>query len=692
MIKRRTFLFGAMPSFFGMNSVAQTLEAAPCKSVCNVNAANDLRTADPAEMPSHAVRTLGALAAGDGGGGLWRWDPASDDIDNTGTVLMPIDQRGTGRWVRQFDGDISAAWFGASPERTDNQLPLQAAIDCLAASHAGIDFRTTLPDRLAAIDCKSTNLTISGQVTLKPGVFLKDAVLSANNDMTHMLATEHYDDQFVKPSVNNHTDMVGCRGRLVLHANNHAMIGANNVILGICSDYQKWGHVDIIGASGAQQVDCNENVCGLELVCANHTFHNNAVLTAHIAADMLMVHRCWIGMRLLNCPDAVFNYLECQGCRSIGIMAASSWHCPFVHVYGSQTLAPKVTKAGVLGHGIHIPANVRFSPKSHMVYESDGNDWGIWGGSGTRLRGTWAFRMYKTRKGDLHLGDGALFAGNIKIDMHKEGKLGASQIGIECEGTGRFSLAHIEFSGMEGRGYTAGMKNAVFENCTISGTLSPRMYSTFGTTSRATEEPNMIVRRCLVNLVLAKQEFSVFDQHADTMIFEGRGNKCEINASDGTFFQLGKTGSAEETKDNIINLHGFAGFKCGKDDGNNVVGFYVTYDAVNNIDLTNLVGRGSYPRGGGDGTAARYEGQGVVEGDGDGVRLTWPMTPRMPGGKAEWARGFWAIVTPMTPDMQARKYWVSYSNRKMSLSFETPPPPGTGNVEFSYRLRCVPNP
>jgi hypothetical protein len=55
--------------------------------------------------------TLGVEAAGDGGGGLWRWDPNSEAIDNLGTVLMPVGFHGSGRWLRVFGGTSDPRWF-----------------------------------------------------------------------------------------------------------------------------------------------------------------------------------------------------------------------------------------------------------------------------------------------------------------------------------------------------------------------------------------------------------------------------------------------------------------------------------------------------------------------------------------------------------------------------------------------------
>ncbi len=60
-----------------------------------------------------AILVLGYHAAGDGGGGLFRWDAASTAADNLGTIITPTAAPATGRWIRLYDGPVEAKWFGA---------------------------------------------------------------------------------------------------------------------------------------------------------------------------------------------------------------------------------------------------------------------------------------------------------------------------------------------------------------------------------------------------------------------------------------------------------------------------------------------------------------------------------------------------------------------------------------------------
>jgi hypothetical protein len=67
---------------------------------------------------------------GDGGGGLFRWSPASRQADDGGMAVAPAGRTGPGRWLRQTDHtELRAAWWGVSPIRDDNLDQLQAAAE-----------------------------------------------------------------------------------------------------------------------------------------------------------------------------------------------------------------------------------------------------------------------------------------------------------------------------------------------------------------------------------------------------------------------------------------------------------------------------------------------------------------------------------------------------------------------------------
>lgn len=80
------------------------------------------------------AQTLGFYAAGDGGGGLWRWDAtaASTVYANGGTVVRPTGHSGSGVWRRVYDGPVNVLWFGAYRDNTNStttRAAIQAAID-----------------------------------------------------------------------------------------------------------------------------------------------------------------------------------------------------------------------------------------------------------------------------------------------------------------------------------------------------------------------------------------------------------------------------------------------------------------------------------------------------------------------------------------------------------------------------------
>lgn len=67
---------------------------------------------------SGLVWTTGYFIPGDGGGGMFRWDAASVEADNGGTIIAPA-VGGTGRWKRVTNGSAkNVNWFGFLMGRT----------------------------------------------------------------------------------------------------------------------------------------------------------------------------------------------------------------------------------------------------------------------------------------------------------------------------------------------------------------------------------------------------------------------------------------------------------------------------------------------------------------------------------------------------------------------------------------------
>lgn len=98
-----------------------------------VNTISDLKNETLA--PGAAVFVLGYYTPGDGGGGIFRADPSSNEPEDGSMVVAPTPS--TGRWIRVYDGSISVKYFGAralgdatSPAvASKNRAAIQAAIN-----------------------------------------------------------------------------------------------------------------------------------------------------------------------------------------------------------------------------------------------------------------------------------------------------------------------------------------------------------------------------------------------------------------------------------------------------------------------------------------------------------------------------------------------------------------------------------
>lgn len=129
-LPRRALLLAAV-ALGSQSALAQVLPNAPAPAV-------------DGQMPVVAVASISALrslttrpslvavmfreVAGDGGGGMFRWE-ATSDLAVDGAMVVAPDARLPGRYLRIFSGILDAAWFGAD---------IQAAIDAAQLLRANV--------------------------------------------------------------------------------------------------------------------------------------------------------------------------------------------------------------------------------------------------------------------------------------------------------------------------------------------------------------------------------------------------------------------------------------------------------------------------------------------------------------------------------------------------------------------------
>ena len=78
--------------------------------------------------------------AGDNGGGIFYWDSINTSSDDSGVIIKPTGYTGSsGRWHRQFTGNVKVRWFGAQANGLDDSVYFQRAIAYATYYLTGID-------------------------------------------------------------------------------------------------------------------------------------------------------------------------------------------------------------------------------------------------------------------------------------------------------------------------------------------------------------------------------------------------------------------------------------------------------------------------------------------------------------------------------------------------------------------------
>ena len=125
-----------------------------------VHAISDLKAVSVADLNTNDHRwVLGYRSAGDGGGGLFRYNAGSSVADDAGLTIAP--NTGAGRWERVWKrGCLDVKWFGASGAGSDT-----AANDQSAFAHA-----IAAANRLgASVYIPAGNYYVTGPFTITNG-------------------------------------------------------------------------------------------------------------------------------------------------------------------------------------------------------------------------------------------------------------------------------------------------------------------------------------------------------------------------------------------------------------------------------------------------------------------------------------------------------------------------------------------
>jgi hypothetical protein len=98
----------------------------------------DLATNDATALGATVAIARGCVAVGDGGGGVFVWDPDTNGVDDGGTVIVPGgDVDSTGAHWRRLDRRYDIRYFGARDNGANERVAIQNAINAAAAAGGG---------------------------------------------------------------------------------------------------------------------------------------------------------------------------------------------------------------------------------------------------------------------------------------------------------------------------------------------------------------------------------------------------------------------------------------------------------------------------------------------------------------------------------------------------------------------------
>jgi hypothetical protein len=129
-----------------------------------LTAVKELKRLSPGTVDCLTV--LGYHVPGDGGGGLFWWDPECRDADNAGTIIASDPIPASGRWRRMVDGPLSIRWFGAKGAKdiasADNEDIVTTAAINTALSVAGPNNAVYIPPGIYVV----SNIEIDAEQVL----------------------------------------------------------------------------------------------------------------------------------------------------------------------------------------------------------------------------------------------------------------------------------------------------------------------------------------------------------------------------------------------------------------------------------------------------------------------------------------------------------------------------------------------
>lgn len=186
-------------------------------NMATLNTVNELRTTDTHNI-ENLVYVKGYWYPGDGGGGFFSYktfDPSVEPVpdDNDGTIFKPANIE-NGRWVRQYNGNINARFFGVTKEFENTGSPSFSNSDRIQKM---IDYASA--NSLYSLEKGGLTLFFpNGQYIIDKTIILKDKVKLLGEPGTLFTRHDGVYDYMFELSSGIVTDLVMDNFRINLNA------------------------------------------------------------------------------------------------------------------------------------------------------------------------------------------------------------------------------------------------------------------------------------------------------------------------------------------------------------------------------------------------------------------------------------------------------------------------------------------